>query len=80
VLQQRDVDDVFLLGDADTRAEVADRFWREAAPPESGQRRHPRIVPSIDQLAFDQGEQLALAHHRVIQVQARELDLPRAAT
>ena len=31
VLEQADVDDVFLLGDADARAEVADRFRRVAA-------------------------------------------------
>src|SRR5262245_32020868 len=78
MLEQRDVDNVLLLGHADPRAEVANRFGSVAAPANAGDRRHPRIVPSGDQLLFHQREQLSLAHHRVIQVQARELDLLRA--
>ena len=77
VLEQGDVDDVFLLRDADAGAEVANGFRRVPAPPDAGDRRHPRIVPSRDELLLDQREQLALAHHRVIQIEPREFDLPR---
>src|SRR5581483_9820282 len=40
-------------------------------------RRHPRIVPSRDELLLDELQQLSLAHHGVVQVQARELVLTR---
>ena len=77
VLEVRDVDDVLALGDADAVAEVADGFRRVAAPPQARERGHARVVPAADVPAFDQLEQLALAHHRVAEIQPRELDLPR---
>ena len=77
VLEQRHVDDVFFLGDADPRAEVADRFRRVAAPAQPADRRHARVVPAGDMLLLHQLQQLALAHHRVVQVEPRELDLLR---
>ena len=46
VLEQRDVDDVLFLGDADAGAEVAHRRGRVAAAPDAGDRRHPRVVPA----------------------------------
>src|SRR4029077_18985911 len=46
VLELRDVDDVFLFGNADAITEVADRFRRVAATPQPADRRHPRIVPA----------------------------------
>ena len=80
VLEQRDVDHVFLLGDADARAEVANGLGRVAAPPQSRNRRHARVVPAGDEPLLDERQELPLAHHRVVQVQPRELDLlrPRA--
>ena len=77
VLEQGDVDDVLLLRDADAGAEVADGLRRVPAPPDAGDGRHPRVVPSRDELLFHQREQLALAHDGVVQVETRELDLAR---
>ena len=77
VLELRHVDDVFLLRDADARAEVADRLRRVAAAPQAADRRHPRIVPARHVALLHELQQLALAHHRVVQVQPRELDLLR---
>ena len=53
-------------------------FRRVAAATKPGDRRHPRIVPAADELLLDQRQQLPLAHHRVIQIQPRELDLLRS--
>ena len=77
MLEQRDVDHVLALGDADPIAERANRLGRVAAAAHPGDGRHARIVPARHRPFLDQREQLALAHHRVGQVQPRELDLPR---
>src|SRR5699024_11303796 len=45
----------------------------------AGQGRQARIVPAIDQAFLDQLRQLALAHHREIEIAAREFDLARRA-
>ena len=58
--------------------EVADGLGRVAAPAQAAERRHARVVPAATWPSVDQPQQLALAHHRVGEVQARELDLPRA--
>ena len=79
VLEQRHVHHVLALGDADPRGELADRLGREAAAPQADERRHPRVVPARDEPFLHELQQLALAHHRVGEVQARELDLPRLA-
>ena len=55
------------------------RRRRVAAAAHALQRRHARIVPAVDQAFADQRHQLALAHHRVVDVEARELDLARLA-
>ena len=78
MLEQPDVDDVLFLGDADARAEVADRLRRVAAAAQPGDRRHARVVPAVHVPLRHQLQQLALAHHGVVQVEPRELDLPRA--
>ena len=57
--------------------EGADRLGRHAAPPQPGDRRHARVVPAAHVAALHQLEQLALAHHRVVEVAARELVLVR---
>ena len=77
VLEQRDVDHVLLLRDADARAEVAHRFRCEPAAANPGDGRHAGIVPAADELLLDQRQQPALAHHRVIQVEPGKLDLLR---
>ena len=76
-LELRDVDDVLFLGDADALAEIADRLGRVAPASEAADRRHPRIVPSRDVAELHQLQELALAHHGVIEIQPRELDLLR---
>ena len=48
-----------------------------AAAPHPDDRRHARIVPARDVPFLDEREQLALAHHRVGEVEPGELDLPR---
>jgi hypothetical protein len=76
VFELRDIDHVFFFRDTNPRAEVANRFRRVATPPQTGDGRHARIVPSRDVTLLHELQQFAFAHHRVVQVQARELDLP----
>ncbi len=59
--------------------EVADGLRGVAAAAQPGQRRQARVVPAAHEGLVDQLQQLALAHHRVVQVQAGELDLLRVA-
>ncbi len=68
-----------LLGDAGALPERADRGRRKAAAAHAGQRRHARIVPAVDEAVLHERHQLALAHHRVVEIAARELDLLRRA-
>src|SRR5262245_46816292 len=77
VLEQRDVDDVFLLRNTDTGAEVADSLGRIPPPAQTSERRQARVVPSGHELLSYKRQQLALAHHRVVQIEACELDLLR---
>ena len=48
-----------------------------AAAAHADERGHARIVPAADVLLLHQLEQLALAHHRVAEIEPRELDLAR---
>ena len=77
VLELCDIDHVLLLRHTNARAEVADRLRRVAATAQAADRRHPRVVPPRDMALLHELQQLALAHHRVVQVQAGELDLLR---
>ena len=65
------------LGHADRVREVAHALRREAAPAHAGERGHARVVPAAHVALVDQPHQLALAHHGVREVQARELVLVR---
>ncbi len=76
-LQQRDVGGAVELGDADAFAEIADGRGRVAAAAQAGDRRQARIVPAADVAFLDELQQLALAHHRVGEVEPREFDLAR---
>ncbi len=76
-LEQTQLDDVVLLRDADTAAEVADRRRRHAAPAQARDRRHARIVPPGHVPLGDELVQQALAHHRVFEPEPREFDLRR---
>ncbi len=76
VLEQAHIHEVLAFGDADLVAEPADGFGRVAAAPHAAERRHARVVPAVDVAFVDELQQLALAHHRVAQVEPCELDLP----
>ena len=79
VFQHRVIDQRILLRQAQARDEQFQRVGGIAAAADALQRRHARVAPAVDQVFLHQGHQLALAHHRVIEVQAREFDLPRLA-
>ena len=77
VFQQGNFDDVLPLGNPDHLAEPAYGLRRIAAPAKTGEGRHPGVVPAAHvTLVYELGE-LALAHHRMAQVQPSELDLLR---
>ena len=75
VLEEGDLDEAVVPGDADTLAEGAESLGGDAAAAEPGDGGHARIVPAIDQLLLHELEQLALAHHRVGEVEAGKLGL-----
>ena len=66
--EHREVDQRVLLGDADAVDQQAQRRRRVAAAADALQRRHARVVPAVDQAVLHQRHQLALAHHRVVEV------------
>ncbi|MNV14843.1 hypothetical protein D3C71_1055400 [compost metagenome] len=75
--QHAEIDHRILLADAHALGEQAHRRRRVATATQALQGRHARVFPAVHQLFGDQRHQLALAHHRVVDVQARELDLAR---
>ncbi len=75
MLEQRHVDEAVSLGDADALAEGPDRLGRVSAPPQTGERRHARVVPARHVLALDELPQLALGRDGVREVELGELDL-----
>ncbi len=77
VIEHREIDDAVRLGDADAADEIADRFRRHAAAPETRKGRHARIVPAGDQVPAHQLGQHALGEHRVAEIEAREFVLTR---
>ena len=77
VFQEGDVHGALPFGHADPFAEVPDRFRGVAAPSNTRQGRHPRVVPSGHVSALHQFQEHPLAHHRVGEVEAGELDLAR---
>ena len=79
VLQKRQVDDAVAFIDANAFAEAADGLWGEAPAAQAGNRRHAGIVPTLNKALFDQGQQAALAHDGVSEVELGKLDLLRVA-
>ena len=75
ILQSNHINGAVEFRDADIGGEVANRFGSVSTTTKSADRGHPRIVPSVDVLFLDQLKQHSLAHHRVRDVQAGELDL-----
>ena len=77
MVEHRDIDEAVGAGDADPAGKIADRRRRHAAPAQPGQGRHARIVPAVDPALADQLGQKPLRQHRVVDVEPRELVLPR---
>ncbi len=70
-----DLDAAVGLVDADAGGEEADAFGRVAAAAQAGDGGHARVIPARHVFLLDQLEQLALAHHRVVEVEAGKLVL-----
>ena len=75
VLEQLDVHERIRLCHARALDEVQNGARRIAAAAQRAQRGHARVVPALDVVLKHQLAQIALAHHRVRHVQARELAL-----
>ena len=75
VLESGQLDDVLAPGHADALAEAADRAGRVSPAAESRDGGHAGVVPACDVTVLHQLPQPALAHDRVAQVEACELDL-----
>jgi hypothetical protein len=74
-LELADVDHGVDLGHADEVGEGPDGLGAVAPPAHAGDGGHAGVVPAADVALLDEGEQLALAHDRVVHVQPGELDL-----
>src|SRR5438445_7600736 len=77
VLEHAYIDPLMRLGHADALGEKPDGFGRVSAPAQTDERWHARIVPAVDVLAFDELDQLALAHYRISKVEPGEFVLMR---
>ena len=77
IFQLGDVHRAVGFGQTDHLREVADRLRGVAPPAQAGEGGHARIVPAADVLVAHQLQQLALAHHRVVEAEAGEFDLLR---
>ncbi len=69
--------DVVALGYADHFGERPNRGGRIALAAQCADSRHARVVPTHYGALLDQFQKVALRHHRVCQIQARELVLVR---
>ena len=58
-------------------AKAAQRCRRHAAPTQTGNRQHSRIVPTVDELLVNKLDEFALAHDGVGQIEAGEFVLMR---
>ena len=77
MLEELDVVEGLVLGVADAADEVLDGVWGVAASAQAADGGHAGVVPAGHQALLDELEQLALAHDRVGEVEAVELDLAR---
>ena len=75
--QHANIDDAFAARDADEVAKGANRCRRIAAATQARERRHPWVVPTRHVLLVDELLELALAHHRVVEIEPREFVLSR---
>ena len=74
-LEHRHLGEAVVLGHADGSGKGAQRLGPNTPTTQAAQGRHARIVPAGHQAFFDELQQLALAHHRVAEAQAGELNL-----
>ena len=74
-LEQPQIDHVVALGYAHLVGEHTNALGGIAPTAERADRRHPGIVPARHDTFLHQLKQLALAHHRIGQIQPRELVL-----
>ena len=77
VFQDGHVGQAVELGHPEAGAETADGRRRHPAAAQAGDRWEAGIIPAADQALADQLQQLPLAHDRVAQAQAGELELVR---
>ena len=75
VLEEGHIDDTIVLRVADLIDEAADGLGRIATTTQPTDRRHARVIPACYVPLLDELEELTLAHHRVGEVQAVELNL-----
>ena len=76
VLQERKLDGVGGLGNANPVTEVADGGGGVAPAAQAAEGGHSGIVPAGDIAVFHQGAELPFGEHRVINAQPGKLDLP----
>ena len=77
MLQHRHIRHPVIFGDADMVSKRPQRRGRDPPPPQPADRRHARVVPPAHQPLVHQLHQLALAQHRVSQIQPRKFILVR---
>ncbi len=77
MFEQRHVDHAFLFRDTDSLCEIAHGFRRITPAAQSGDRRHARVVPPVNDILLHEEEQFPLAHHHVRNVEACKFDLLR---
>ena len=67
-----------IFRDANIIGERAQGTRRHAAPTQSGNGQHPRIVPTIDKFFVHELDQFPFAHDRVSEIEPRKFILMRA--
>ena len=77
MFEHRIIGDTIGFGDAETAHELADRRGGNAAPAQSRERRHARIIPAIDMIVADEIGEKALRQDRVGEIEAGEFILVR---
>src|SRR5713226_10324334 len=77
MIEHGDIDRAVSLGHADTLAKGSDRFRCVAAPADTGQRRHPWVVPPCNVSLLHQLQEFSFAQNGVREIEAGKLDLLR---
>src|SRR6202021_1073050 len=77
VLEHFDINNPIGARDPSGSNEGADGFGSKSAAAHAGERRHARIVPTVDAALLHQLQKLALAHQRVSDAETVKLNLLR---